>query len=157
MQCCRYLLFLSMLCLVTLSGCGRSDRHPLGNVAGTVRYNGQPVPAGTIIFEVAGARPAQGKIVDGNIVEVSTYDPQDGVPVGDASIAVFATTAGVSPTAANPAANPGANPGAAIVTGQNYMGAASSLIPIRYNNPATSQLTCKIDEGENVVELELKD
>ena len=91
MQSLRLFLLLSLVWLVTFAGCGRSDRHPLGSVAGTVRYQGQPLASGTIIFEVAGARPANGTIVDGKIVEVTTYAPQDGAPVGDARIAVFAT------------------------------------------------------------------
>lgn len=154
MQSVRFLLLLSVVWLVTFVGCGRSDRHPLGRVAGTVQYNGQPIASGTLIFEITGARPASGTIVDGKIVEVTTYDPQDGAPVGDARIAVFATAPGSAATPADPAANPGAP----IAIGPNYMGgAAKSLIPNKYNDPATSGLTWNIKQGENVLDLELKD
>ena len=157
MQSLRLLLLLSLVWLVTFAGCGRSDRHPLGSVAGTVRYQGQPLASGTIIFEVAGARPANGTIVDGKIVEVTTYAPQDGAPVGDARIAVFATAPDSAAASATPA-SPAANPGAPIAIGPNYMGgAAKSLIPNKYNDPATSGLTWNIKEGENVLDLELKD
>lgn len=154
MQCFRLLLLLSLAWLMTFAGCGGSDRHPLGLVAGTVRYNGQPIASGTIIFEVAGARPANGTIVDGKIVEVTTYDPQDGAPVGDARIAVFATAPDSPATAADPAANPGAP----VAIGPNYMGGgAKSLIPDKYNNPSTSGLTWTIEQDENVLDLDLKD
>jgi hypothetical protein len=150
----RLLFVLLVVGLTICAGCGRSDRSPLGRVAGTVQYNGQPVAAGTLVFEVPGARPANGTIADGEIVEVTTYVPRDGVPVGEARIAVFATPASGVAAPANPAAEPGA----AIVLDQNYMGGAvKSLIPSRYNDPATSGLTWTIQEGENVLDLNLSD
>jgi len=138
--------------LIVSSGCGGSDRAPLGKVTGTVNYRGQPIKAGTIIFEVPGARPATGKIVDGKITEVTTHDPNDGVPVGTAKIAVSAAQA---PQSAAPAA--GADPGSYKV-GANYMDSgAQSLIPPKYNNTASSGLTAEIKKGENTVTLDLKD
>lgn len=151
MQGPRWLLVLCVVGLVACAGCGRSDRPSLGRVTGTVQYNGQPVAAGTIIFEVANARSANGTIADGKIVEVTTYDPGDGVPVGEARIAVFATAAGGGAAPASPAATPDAK----AVIDRNYMGSAKSLIPDRYNDPATSGLTWTIKAGENVVELSL--
>lgn len=150
MQGLRWLLVLCVVGLVPCVGCGRSDQPPLGRVTGTVQYDGQPVASGTIVFEVANARSANGTIADGKIVDVTTYDPGDGVPVGEARIAVFATAAG-----GGAAASPAATPDAKTVIDQNYMGSAKSLIPDRYNNPATSGLTWTIKAGENVVELNL--
>jgi hypothetical protein len=44
------------------------------------------------------------------------------------------------------------------VIDQNYMGgAARSLIPSRFNDPATSGLTWTIKAGENVLDLNLSD
>jgi hypothetical protein len=150
-------LSLCLACLVTSAGCGGSGRAPLGQVTGTVNYKGSPITSGTIIFEVSGARSANGKIVDGQITEVTTYDPHDGVPVGQARIAVFATGAGVSSPAETPAATPG-DPGSAIAFGENYMGAgARSLIPDKYNDPAKSGLTWEIKKGQNTVTLDLTD
>jgi hypothetical protein len=136
---------------VFLIGCG-SDQ-PMGEVTGTVTYNGQPVPSGSIVFEVADARPANAKIENGEIKEVTTYEPGDGAPVGLARIAVFATEEGNGQPDAAPAADPGSyQPGA------NYMGSGTeSLIPARYNDPATSGLTWEIEEGKNEITLELSD
>ena len=146
-------LLLSLVCLATAPGCGGSDRAPLGEVTGTVSYNGQPIASGTIIFEVPGARPANGKIVDGQIQDVTTYEPNDGAPVGQAKIAVFATGAG----GASPAAT-GADPGQPIAIDENYMGGgATSVIPPKYNDPTTSGLTWEIKKGENTVTLDLTD
>ena len=135
----------------SFSGCdGRPSRVP---VTGTVTYEGQPVKEGKIIFEVAGARSAEGKIVDGKIVDVFTFEPGDGGAIpGHAKAAVFAT--GAAP-AATPAATP-ADPGAAGPVSMDYMSSGASLIPARYNNPATSQLEYEIRaDGPNDFEVKL--
>ncbi len=49
------------------------------------------------------------------------------------------------------------NPGDAIMVDKNYMSGGDSLIPARYNNPATSGLTAEINKGENTLTLELKE
>ncbi|MCY2986765.1 MAG: hypothetical protein NTY19_02740 [Planctomycetota bacterium] len=148
--------FLALLVLLAVSfGCGRSDRPALGKVSGTVTYKGQPVKSGNLVFEVGGARPANAKIVDGKITEVSTFNSNDGVPVGSARIAVFATESGGASTPAAPAAN---DPGTYQVPAANYMDVgARRLIPDRYNNPATSGLIWEIKQGENTVTLQLVD
>lgn len=132
-------------------GCdGRPSRVP---VTGTVTYDGQPLKEGKIIFEVAGARPAEGKIVDGKIIDVFTFEPGDGGAIpGQAKAAVFAT--GAAP-AATPAATP-ADPGAAGPMSMDYMSGGASLIPTRYNNPATSGLEYEISpDGPNDFEVKL--
>ncbi len=73
------------------TACSDARHAPLAPVGGTVTYRGQPIKSGTMVFEVPGTRPANGKIVDGKIVEVTTYTPNDGVSLGKAAIAVFAT------------------------------------------------------------------
>jgi hypothetical protein len=142
----RLLLAIGILGLLLASGCG-SKHSPLGKVEGTVRYRGQPIAAGAVVFEIAGARPAQGKIVDGKITEVTTRSPGDGVPLGLARIAVFAV----------PATKPNAPAGTGtwILDGAPSLG--KPLIPAKFNNLATSGLTWKIVEGKNDVALDLAD
>jgi hypothetical protein len=153
----RSVLLLPLVCLLACAGCGRSDRARVAQVTGTASYKGQPIASGTIIFEVPGARPANGKIVDGKIMEVTTYEPKDGVPVGQARIAVFATRASAESPSPAPGGAP-SDPGAPIVLDKNYMGGgAKSLIPEKYNNPATSGLAWEIKKGQNTVTLDLKD
>ncbi len=148
--------FLTLLVLLAASvGCGRADRPALGKVSGTVTYKGQPVKSGTLVFEVGGARPANAKIVDGKITEVSTFNSNDGVPIGSARIAVFATESGGASTPATAAPS---DPGAYKVPAANYMDVGvKRLIPDRYNNPATSGLIWEIRQGENAVTLQLVD
>lgn len=129
-----------LACGTGFLGCdGRPSRVP---VTGNVTYEGQPVKEGKIIFEVEGNRPAEGKIVDGKIVDVFTFEPGDGGAIpGHAKAAVFAT--GAAP-AATPAATP-ADPGAAGTVKMDYMSGGASLIPARYNDPATSGLEYDIN------------
>lgn len=146
----RFLLAMFACVLLSLvSACGRSDRGPVAPVEGTVTYRGKPLAAGTIVFEVPKARPANGKIVDGKITEVTTYDPGDGVPVGSARVAVFAQ-------ADRAGATKSSSPGQPVTMGANYMDSGKSLIPAKYNNPATSGLSAEIGKGRNTIELKLE-
>jgi hypothetical protein len=143
MNVCRRWLGPVVVCLL-VAGC--SDRPRLGKVKGTVTFDGQPLAKGSIVFESPDARPATGTIVNGEIVEVTTYDPQDGVPVGPQKVAISA----VEDAAASPAP---ANPGEASQA-LDYM-SGKSLIPAMYNDPSTSGLTAEIKPGENTVEFKL--
>lgn len=146
------LIFLGLVIL--LGGCSGGKQ---GTVTGTVSYKGKPIPSGKIIFEVAKARPATGLIVDGKITEVTTYELNDGVPVGLAGIAVFALEEPAKPAASSPPPkNPGDYKSGPMDPG--YMGMnAKSLIPKKYNHPATSGLTWQIKAGKNEVVLDLQD
>ena len=145
-----------MLCFVVvtvllLSGCG-SNRPPLGKVEGTVRYNGEPIKTGTVIFSVAGTRDASGVIEDGTIKDITTFTKGDGVPLGEARIAVIvlqelpSSSVTPSPTI-DDATKPGG--GSAMMTGQRF------AVPVKYVNPETSGLTATIKKGSNVINLEL--
>src|SRR5262245_13443642 len=126
-----------VLCL-GLAGC--SDRPTLGKVKGTVTLDDKPLPRATLTFETTGARPATATVVNGEIVEATTFDKGDGVPVGTHRVVVDATEDASSTGTANPgeARKPAAN---------NMVG--KSLIPARYNDPSTSGLTAEIKRGDN--------
>jgi hypothetical protein len=151
MPCLRFWYFSAAVLAITVSGCG-SDRPPLGIVAGEVTFEGKPISEGAIIFEVAGSRSASGKIVDGKITEVTTYDSGDGVPVGLARIAVHASAVKTAEANAE-LAHPGDLPSNDL---DSYMGVAKSLIPDRYNDPSSSGLTFQIERGTNSVTIDLQ-
>ena len=138
-----YRILAAAVCALA-AGC--SDRPALAPVKGTVTLDGKPLAAGSITFEAKGLRPATGKIVNGEIVELTTYDAGDGVPVGQHKVSVTATE--------DPASAVVANPGDAKAPKANYM-VGKSLIPARYNDPSTSGLTADIKKGENAVEFKL--
>jgi len=137
------------VCLFPLSLVGCSGNEPTAAVTGTVTVDGKPLAEGTIIFEATGSRPATGKIKDGEIVEVFTYETDDGAPVGSHKVAISARPP------ASDAATKG-NPGEAKKMDANYMGGGKSLIPTRYGDPSSSGLTATVEKGkENRFEFKL--
>src|SRR5262245_5688563 len=114
---------LALAACVALAGC--SDRPKMAKVKGTVTLDGKPLPTGTITFEAKGKRPATGKVVNGEITEVTTYEVGDGAPVGEHRVAVTAN--------AEPASAVVANPGDAKAPKGDYM-VGKSLIPAAYND-----------------------
>lgn len=128
-----------------LAGC--SDRPPMAKVRGTVTLDGKPLPFGVVTFEAAGLRSATAKVVNGELTEVTTFDPNDGVPVGSHRVAVTANAEPGSAVTANPGDTKRPPPA-------DYM-SGKSLIPAAYNDPATSKLTADIKPGDNLVELKL--
>jgi len=113
----RALVLSPLLAASCLFGCGGpsqpADRAP---VAGTVTYNGSPLPAGTIGFQAAdGITKTSAMIKDGQF-------KTDRAPLGELTVTV--NTASVQ--AGNPAA---------------YV-----PIPERYLDPKTSGLKATIDE-----------
>ncbi|MDY3553329.1 hypothetical protein R5W24_002430 [Gemmata sp. JC717] len=133
-----------VLCSALAAGC--SDRPKLAKVKGTVTLDGKPLPYGTVTFEAKGYRSATGKIVNGEITNVTTYDPGDGAPVASHRVAVTAN--------AEPGPAVVANPGEGKAPKADYM-SGKSLIPSGYNDPTTSGLTADIVAGENSVEFKL--
>lgn len=143
MSTCRVRLVL-FLPLFLLAGCGGPN---LAKVTGTVTYDDKPLAQGTIHFETPGARPATGKIVDGKIVEVTTYTTGDGVPVGSHKVAIYSLEGGGAGGAKNPG-DASAGPAAMQTT---------SLIPTKYNDPEKSGLTAEVKSGgANELKFELK-
>ena len=129
-------------------GCNKSDRPELAQLTGTVTFQGEPLKSGTIVFESTGNRPANGRIEDGQIVGLTTFEENDGIPVGNHRVAVFATSVSSDVVAADPSQD--------TASGDNYMGAAPSLLPDKYSDPANSGLTAEIQSGTNSVTFELK-
>jgi hypothetical protein len=134
-----------MGCIALCGGCSKGPR--LGSVRGTVTFNDQPLAKGTIVFETAGARPATGRIENGQIADITTFDTGDGVPVGSHKVAIFASADAASAVVDDPGKG-GPTPG------PNYM-SGKSLIPERYNDPEKSGLVAEIKSGDNSVEFKL--
>lgn len=132
------------IAIAVLAGCNFGPA--LAPVNGTVTHDGKPLAKGTIRFESPGKPPATGKIAEGQIVEVTTFKPNDGAPVGAQKIAIWAQEDAASAVVANP--------GESSKAGANYM-VGKSLIHADYNNPDSSGLTADIKSGKNELKLEL--
>ena len=121
--------------LLLAAGCSSDHGVQLAPVSGTVEYQGQPLEGAEIVFYPEQGRPAYGRVRGGQIQEVSTFDPNDGVTVGKCRVIVRA------------------------LQGSTDMYTPSkSLIPARYANADASGLTAEIAPGEkNVLSLKLSD
>jgi hypothetical protein len=131
MQHCCILVFLCLSWF--LVGCG-SDSVQLGSVEGTVSYKGTPLKSGTITFIPDKARIATGKIADGQILAVTTFEANDGAPVGPCKVTI---------TSYADAAEGSTAP-------------SRSSIPAKYADPTKSEQTVNIAPGKNVLTFDLK-
>ena len=122
-----------MIVMTGLAGCG-PRRPALAAVTGTVTYQGKPLPEGTITFQPVQGRPAIGKIVKGQIVEVTAWDPDDGAPLGNIKVGIES-----------------------LFPATSIYEKPKSHIPTRYANPQTSGLTAEINPGKNTLSFDLKD
>jgi hypothetical protein len=82
----RPLLFLLVPILATAVGCSGGDRQVYANVKGTVKYNGKPIPKGTITFAVEGRPPT--------IMDIDNGDFSGQAMVGQNKIMVSAKKKG---------------------------------------------------------------
>ncbi len=126
---------LVLVSLLAIGGCSSGDLPERGRVVGSVTYNGQPLEKGEIVFYPDEGRPARGEVVEGRIVEVGTFEANDGVTAGHCRIIVRARQAGAD-----------------MYTPSEH------LIPPRYANVEDSGLETNIKPGsENELTLELTD
>jgi hypothetical protein len=138
-------VFVACALLVCIGCRGGSDRAPTAEVTGNVTLDGKPLKEAAIFFKTDFARMAVGKVVDGAIVEVTTYEENDGAPVGENRIAIQSV---VHEQPLAPSAGP---------RGPSYAAKPmiSVVVPQKYANPASSGLTAMIEEGTNELAFDL--
>ncbi|MDR0610454.1 MAG: hypothetical protein LBG58_10125 [Planctomycetaceae bacterium] len=148
------IIFLISVSLSLLTGCSKYNRPPLVQVEGTVQYKGKPLEKGTIVFDVTGSTSGNAEIVNGQIVNPTTYRSGDGIPVGNAKIAIYSTKELKKSSGNTNSKYPEGHPGN---TDNDGMPETVSLIPEKYNNPQTSGLTCTLEKGKvNTIHLEIE-
>ena len=79
-----------LLGLCTLSACS-SGGPELAQVGGVVKVDGEPLAQGKIILVSEIGRQTIGKIIDGEIVNVTTFADGDGAVVGQNRVVIRAT------------------------------------------------------------------
>jgi hypothetical protein len=133
--CCNNLVLLFGLAIsAACAGCGGSQ-SAVAHVRGKVTLDGKPLAMGAVVTLPSGGRGAQGVIKNGEF-ELGTYSSNDGALIGNHRVAVIAQEQGES----GPEGQPG-----------------KLLVPQRYTNPMTSELTIEVKPGEvNTPTLELK-
>ena len=137
-----------------LTGCddGRMDLAP---VTGTVQYRGENIPYGKITFSVKGMRNGEAVIRDGKVTEPTTYEPNDGIPIGMAELGVHGFKRAPEVVKEKTAEEgKSTNPGQSSGCGPEVL---PVLVDRKYNRPSTSELTFEVTaEGPNVLELNLE-
>jgi hypothetical protein len=132
------------LVLLLVPGCGPAGRSPLGKVAGTVYYNGEPVEEAEIVFHNPKGRSATGQVADGSIQNIITYDRlNDGVPLGTLTVTIHPVVDREEILKTKP--------------GQRPKNAPKPPFPKKYADPKTSGLIAEIKSGKNVLRFELTD
>ncbi|MES2790566.1 MAG: hypothetical protein V4719_13225 [Planctomycetota bacterium] len=128
----RFLRCLLATCTILGTGCGSgTSDHPTGHVTGTVQFNGQPLPAGIVLFEnEAEGIGASAAIKDGK------FSFQTQVRTGEYRVAVRPPP----PPAPHETPLP---PGSAV------------KLPRQYLQSATSKLTASVETGTNSFEFDL--
>jgi hypothetical protein len=160
----RTLLLAPML--IYFVGCSADDG--LGSrysVSGTVKYKGAPVPKATINFSPSGkdtAKPgASGTVTDGNFT-LTTLTPGDGALPGEYKVTISAREADdarLKEETAKFAKKHGM--GKMEIVPQEIMAKVRSewkpTIPVKYENPQTSELKATVKEESNSFTFELTD
>src|SRR5215510_9421886 len=141
MKACSFLVPLHLAAVLALFSAGCQSGVSTAPVKGTVTLDDKPLANGTCRFEAPGLPSASGKIVNGEIVEVTTVRPNDGAPVGSHNVAIWSLKE--APNAGMPKKDD-----FSFMTG-------TSLIPTIYNDPAKSGLTAVIKPGPNTLEFKL--
>ncbi len=130
-------------------GCGRSDDGPpMGDVTGTVTYQGKPVPGASILFvPTTRETPAGAAITDSaGKYRLSISGQKQGAVTGSyqVSIALSAPFDGPIPAGMNPE-----------YAKEIYAG--KPLIPQRYFSATKSGLTAEVEPGHNTFDFALQD
>lgn len=130
----RNIFLAGLALLATCAGCGQSG-PATAPVKGKVTLDGQPLKTGRVITLPEAGRGANSLIAADGTFELSTFGERDGATLGKHKIGVVAYEAtGSGPESGN----------------------GRSLVPERYNNPETSNLTIDVKAGgDNFAELSL--
>jgi hypothetical protein len=126
----------------SLSGCRAGDDLPREPISGTVTFEGQPIPSGSIQLV---PQKTKGGIASGGIIADGQFRVarDDGPVPGTYQVMIFAAD---ETQAASPVEPPGPGAGATpAAKKQARAKRAATLIPVRYN--LQSELTAEVKAG----------
>jgi hypothetical protein len=138
-----WLVALSAAVVVSVIGCGKSDRPPLAKAGGMVLLQGQPLPSGRVTFIPDRSRGTMGRAATGIIqpdgrFTLQSYADGDGAIVGFHRVAIESWE---EVTPSTPAITAGADDVPAPPPPRK------SRIATRYNDHATSGITAEVQAG----------
>lgn len=134
-------LGLALILSASLTGCGKSGPE-MAKVKGTVKFQGKPLTKGTVNFISTDPKRgnASANIGPDGSYSLQTLNPEDGAELGDYNVVVSDT----DPNALNTPA-----PGEPVKT-------QASAIPAKYQDPATSGLSKKVERGSNTFDINIE-
>ena len=137
--------FLFVIGFLGLVGCGKAT----GDVKGTVSYKGKILKAGTV--NIRGAD----KVIQQGIIQENGEFFVKAVPTGQAEVSIIAHKPGMEEYMNQLAGRGKGKKGPVVAVAPNSE-EQWSLIPLKYNQFETSELSIEIKSGENKQDLDLK-
>lgn len=148
------LRLVATLSLLLVVGCG-PDRLEVAPVTGKVTFQGKAVPCGSVSFWPQSGRSARGKIGPDGTFTLTTFSPNDGALLGTHCVtieAVLVHESGPQPTSTEEEKQMAKTRHPAL----NTKAVVQRLIPQKYSNRKTSQLTAEVVPGENSIDFNLQ-
>ncbi len=128
-----------LVCACTVMvGCGES-RVSVGKATGTVTMDGKPLANVTVVFHPKAGRPvAKGKTNDAGEFTMTTYEQDDGAPLGENDVTVYQEVKvdGNSP--------------------EDFAKIAAGSLPMRYAEVGKSGFTAKVEGNSSTFTFDLK-
>jgi hypothetical protein len=145
---------LSLSVVISLVGCGASDKPETFPVSGKVTLDGVPVEGASVMFRPEGPGRPGTAITDANgVYHLSSYgEPKDGAAPGVYTIAVI-KIGGPGASALEGSAPPPSDPNALSTIATTPAGKEADApkteyyVPKKYTDPSTSGLKLTITEG----------
>lgn len=143
---CWAAIVLASLAL-SVAGCGPSypTTHP---VSGTITYQGQPVPQGTIVFYPEEGRAAMSNIEADGSYRLTTFRPGDGALPGRHTVTITA----IADSASGPASFEQEMDQGMLGRGQKGV---RWLVPERYSKRDTTPLTAEVPVPDGTLDFDL--
>ncbi|MEW4453179.1 carboxypeptidase-like regulatory domain-containing protein [Bremerella sp. JC817] len=145
-----YLVVALSVMLLTLPGCGGpSDQPELGQVTGTVTFDGAPLSGIVVVFQPDDGRPARGRTDADGKYELTYIRSTRGTKIGHnrVEIAPSEEDADEEPSEAE------ADPDGRAPTRPKKFKSNKPRIPARYN--IKSELEADVQPGENTFDFDL--
>ncbi|MDB5385759.1 MAG: hypothetical protein JWM11_1405 [Planctomycetaceae bacterium] len=147
---------LSIVLLGSMLGCGGSSgdgyKGAYGQVSGTVKYQGKPIPAGsTVLFQ---SKEGASFVASGTVGADGKYDLRY---QGSASLPAVAYVVQLAQPAATAAPGGAVDP-SKMADGQALLNAGNKApFPVKYLSTGTSNLSFPVKEGKNTADFDLVD
>jgi hypothetical protein len=135
---------------LSLCGCGSaSDQPELGQVAGTITMDGQPLVATVVVFSPDNGRPSRGKTDAEGKYELTYIGETRGAKVGHHRVEIAPNEEGEDESEIE-----AATAGEDVSAPTSPVKPEKTRVPARYNT--NSELEADVKAGENVFDFKLE-